>query len=247
MRRALFLLAALLLCARPAQAQIAYVNGNIAFDASGSNVGSTAAAALAVTAGNHLVVALTWLPFGSNAAPTLADTAGNTFTHIASCLFLSPSNTRVAMFYAESVAGNAADVITATFPDAMVQYPIIGVVQHSGVASSGSFDVCSSGADMTPSCASPSLTTTSANEVIVTLAQQAQVFQTWSGTGLRVSDSPYSSGALFSEIVSSAGAYTITATSTDTTPVECTVFTATFRQAGAVSSTGTRSLLLGVP
>jgi hypothetical protein len=86
-----------------------------------------------VTAGNLIVVWVTWTTTEtpSPTAPTCADGLGNTYTHLANCLKLDDANDQaVAMFYAKNITGGACTP-TVTFSGSPTNRQI-HVVEFSG-------------------------------------------------------------------------------------------------------------------
>lgn len=147
---------------------MAYVNSVTAFDISGSSVPSLATAATSHTAGNLLVVGVAWF-HADNTISSVTNTAGDTFT-AASARYTDTNDNRVQLqtWYSLSSAGHASDVVTATF-SANTPYIKMAVLQFSGMLTASGLDVIQSNFG-TGSAQSVTVTTTQADEVVVSIA-----------------------------------------------------------------------------
>lgn len=133
MRRIKLAAASLLLVslAGPVQAAIAEVDYQDGFSAGGGNPATVAAAATNAAAGNCLFA----LTVGQGGTVNITDTAGNTFLHAGS-VYSTPSTNNQSMSYSCNITGNAADVLTATWPNpGSGGFDAIAVWQFSGACS----------------------------------------------------------------------------------------------------------------
>lgn len=89
-----------------------------------------ATTARSFTAGNHVIVFLRWEGSISATSVTVTDTAGNTYTAFSDVVSVG-SNVRCKMFYSIGIAGNASNVVTATF-GASRSYRSLTAVEISG-------------------------------------------------------------------------------------------------------------------
>ena len=191
-----------------------------------------------VASTNHLVVGVRWAVFNGLADPVVTDTAGNTFTPSSCARVETTMNTGnwLKIYYAQNTTGNANDIVTASWSGGTtVWFASIVVLQHTGVALSSSLDTCSTtGSESTPTCTSASYTTTTANQVIVTFAQQNDIGWAWSaGTGntLRQQDGSNVLGAQTQVVTGIQTTQTEFMTSAGT-GIDCAVVVTTFKAAG---------------
>jgi hypothetical protein len=117
-------------------AAIAYVNSGNA-TASGGGVATLAASAFSATTGNAIVVgAACWNSGGAQNISGVADTAGNSYARCGS-IYSEGANSRMEIWVAYNVTGNAANVVTATWAAAVGDRRIVAL-QYSGMLASGS-------------------------------------------------------------------------------------------------------------
>jgi hypothetical protein len=113
---------------------IAFVNGSYNQNDTGSAATSIAAAALAVTSGNAIIVGVyTYSGDPSNCQ----DTAGNNYSKLGTYLDGTTSR-RLTFYLAQDITGHASNVVTVTFPSST--YPRLCVAHLLGVAKSGAHD-----------------------------------------------------------------------------------------------------------
>ncbi|HZR27905.1 MAG TPA: hypothetical protein VFA71_03925 [Terriglobales bacterium] len=131
-----------------------------------SNTIATAAAS--ATAGNHIVVGITWADTTST-VNKVQDTAGNTYTEAdATCLKHSATATQSTdIWLATNITGNASNVVTATFQTGQTPtFRRISIEQYS-TTNSGSitFDHCGTGDGNGGSMTLSTFNTSQASEV----------------------------------------------------------------------------------
>jgi len=109
--------------------------------AGGGNGGTIASAGAVLTAGNLLVVAVT---FASTNVTSIADTAGNTYVAAGTISSANPSANLAEIWYAKNVTGHAANVVTVTF-NGTPNLRAIHVLQYAGVHTTALVDASAEG------------------------------------------------------------------------------------------------------
>jgi len=205
---------------------ITYVNSTNFSAVSGTT--DDALPALTTTTGNTIIVA-SHVYNGPPSSPvtSITDTAGNTYTRCGAVEGFSSSASQ-EMWVATNITGHASNVITI-HRSAESGYPRISVAQYSGLATSGVCDASStrnSTASSTTHTSNSTATTAQANELVVGYYLTLDSYGAWSAT------SPYNlrldangDDALVDRIVSSTGAYSITASTAITTTASVIVRT----------------------
>ena len=101
---------------------------------SASSLPSAATAAISHTAGNLLVVGVSFQTAGGATSVTLSDTAGNTYTPIGSLLVRGGN--RMQLWYCPNCLGNASNIVTATTVGGNSTELAVSVLQFSGADTS---------------------------------------------------------------------------------------------------------------
>ena len=117
----------------------------------------------AQTAGDTNVISVGW----SNATSTISsvtDTAGNTY-QVAAALTRKNTTSQV-MYYAKNIVASATNTVTVTF-NATTATPNLRVMEYDGLDTAAPLDTAASGTGTSTAASSGNLTTTSANEMIV--------------------------------------------------------------------------------
>jgi chitodextrinase len=160
--QALFLSA---FAASAADAAIAYVQSN--WTAPGTSLTSvTVTYAAAQTAGNLNVIAIGWLD-STHQIQSVTDTKGNVYAVAASPVVISGSRSQ-AIYYAKNIAVAAAgaNTVTVTF-NGSTAGPDIRIAEYSGLNTASPLDVSVGASGNGTTLSSGSVTTTSANDLLV--------------------------------------------------------------------------------
>lgn len=139
-----------------AQTGISYVQSTNA-TGSGSSVAESFISN--TTAGNLIVVVVTWV--STSATASVSDSQGNSYAVAVGPVVGTRSTSQI--FYAENIAGGP-NTITATFSGS--QNSQIGIHEYAGLALSGALDVTSSNTGSSTLCDSGALTTTQSDALI---------------------------------------------------------------------------------
>lgn len=143
---------------------VTLVNFHIVEDVQNTAISS----AFTVTAGNTLVVAVSWV--NADDTITVDDTIGNSFTGLTK-EYSSTLLKGCQIFYAKNITGGS-DTITVHTPagGSALNFPATGIWQFSGLSASAPLDkqsITNSDAAPVTVAVCPSVTTTSANEALV--------------------------------------------------------------------------------
>jgi IPT/TIG domain/FG-GAP-like repeat len=168
----------------------------------------------AQTAGNLNVVVVGWND-AVRTVQSIADSKGNVYTRAVGPTVLSGSETQ-SIYYAKNVVAAAAgaNTVTVTFAGGAANYADIRVAEYSGLDPVNPLDgaVGATGSTLTPD--SGSLTTTSANDLLVG-ANTVTRTTTGPGTGYTSRVITAGAGDIYEDrIVTSVGSYNATATVT---------------------------------
>jgi fibronectin type 3 domain-containing protein len=194
--------------ATPSTPLVAYIQSS----STGSN---TAAATIAraftttVTAGDAIIVALSWDTSAGSNVPTVTDSLGNTYTR-ATYAADARHNQALAIFYAVNVKGGA-DTVTAHF-GVNQAYRRILIQEYRGIAAVSPVDVTASaiGSGTTASSGS-ALTTTAGNLVFGAIADDSGTTTITAGAGFTRRQFTTSDTASEDLIQTSTGAVAATA------------------------------------
>jgi hypothetical protein len=164
------------------------------------------------TTGNLLVVGVKW-EGGGITVNSVTDTAGNTYTPL-TARNNGGGDPSFQAFYAKNITGNASNILTATFSNSSPNFTWIAAFQYSGCDTSAPFDQENFGSGTSTSGTTGSITTTLADEVLVSftaLAGGVTSFTPGSGYTERWDgpvDSGIDTGTGEDQIVSSISTYT---------------------------------------
>ena len=201
-----------------ASAQIVEVNTSTNEDYSGTSSSSLTSDTVSLTAGNSIIVAITWA-LDNQSVSSISDTASNSYSLIIA--HDNGSDQWVELWAATDTAGNASNQLTITM-SGTVRYWAVNTVQYSGLETSSvanMVDLTSTGtqaanATVTSSAWGP---TTQADEVLlaaVRISNNGSSFTADTGYAVAVEDTQPSS-AIETQIVSaiqSGGANTVSMT-----------------------------------
>ena len=196
----------LLCCGVPASAAISFVQKNTADNSGAANTSLSVAFSLPTTPGDLIVVYV--VPGTSQpGAIAVTDSVGNTYYPASSTFTTGQCSMAQEFFYAANIAGGP-DAITATTTTQGGMALVI--LEYSGVAAINPLDAQAGSSQTTcpwtnlPSSAS--ITTTNANDLIVT---GAVMVSTWTaGTGYTLRTARALQFATADQVVSSIGTYT---------------------------------------
>lgn len=199
-------------------------------DASGTSIAAAAANHLA----GHLLVAHVIGGSDTNFVNGLSDTAGNQWLQCANARASSVATGHIDTWYAKNITGNAANVVTASYPVANTFRRII-VHQYSRMDLLDPFDIAAIGSGTGTAALSAAFTTRRKNQVISAgMVGNADI--TWTpGTGytLRSSVAGFDHG---SEDKTVADIQTgVTANATASVSVDWLISVATFKEIQEVS------------
>jgi hypothetical protein len=198
--------------------ELTFINNTSGYGAGSAT--SIAATAASHTAGNLLVVFVSWLE--TAAISSITDTAGNTYTKI-----IDFAGDGFAMYYAKNISGNANNVVQANWASGQ-SYREISVQQWSGADISSPLDVSNSGSGSGTSMSTGASDTTVNDEVIIAGYNTWEVGTYTPGTNF---DERYDGNyhGTESRVVSSIGSYGSTMTVSPST--DWWGLHATFKQA----------------
>jgi hypothetical protein len=165
----------------------------------------------AQTAGNLNVVAVMWGDTTSTVS-SVTDSKGNVYA-----LALGPTKATgltSAIYYAKNIAAGS-NTVTVTF-NQPASFPNVNVMEYSGLSTTSPLDVASGATGSGTSASSGSVTTTSANELIIGAGNPTSTF-TAAGTGFSNRIINSFGGISEDKVVSSTGSYNATATLTSGT------------------------------
>jgi hypothetical protein len=189
---------------------IARVNTSLNFPNSGADLLSTAKS---LTAGNAIIVALCIECASTTTLSTVTDTAGNTYTKLARTNLFSFED--VIFCYALNCTGNASNVVTATFNEAL-GYGECFTAQYSGVATVSAQDgTVQSNSGNSATASTGSISTANADDVLVAAIKtfSGNDFSAWTNSFTEYTTDGDSDTSGFAErIVSSTGTYSTAAT-----------------------------------
>lgn len=144
-------------------------------NATGSTTIATSSG-LNTASGNMIVVGIR--SDGANSISSVSDTAGNSYIKATDY-----SGSRLAIYYAVNVVGNASNIFTCTFSGSNTFREILAC-QYSGVLDSSPYDITSIGTSTTTTVASATFSTSYPNELIFCLLDIETTGTTWTaGTG----------------------------------------------------------------
>lgn len=212
-----------------ADAAITLINTSKVSDYTGTLASSIALPATSLTTGNFIVVATRWLP-NSSTITSITDTAGNTYVKAIGRTATS-SGTRVEMWYAYNVTGNASNVVTIT-PSVNVQYYGVVASQYSGIKTAAApLDTTAVGNATGTSVTSASFTTTQAYELIVSSSDfNSSLGPTWTaGTGYTIQAQDASGVETLQDKIVSSIQTSVTASITLSTSRGLSISVATFK------------------
>lgn len=180
---------------------------------SASSLPSAATAAISHTAGNLLVVGVSFQTAGGATSVTLSDTAGNTYTPIGSLLVRSTN--RLQLWYCPNCLGNASNIVTATTVGGNAGFLVVSVRQFSGADTSAPLDGTATATGSSASINSGSVAVTASSAVIVAF-MEADGSNFVAGTGYTLNQFANASGRFFADeyhIVTASEAATASCTS----------------------------------
>ncbi len=205
---------------------LSVVNGT---SANANSAGSVTTAGINITAGNLIVVETdTFDSDGLNDDTSVTDSASNTYTKVGTS---AETGTRhVSLWYAKNVTGGASVTFTYTVTQGN-DFPRIAVIQIAGADTTAPLDQGANGSFTATSVAgtsltTPSITTTSAAEILIVAGMDSGATGTesfadggcatnsgaWTLDQSNTGTGAGESGAIAHAIVSSTGTYCVTQT-----------------------------------
>ncbi len=161
---------------------IAFVNSTGSTSNSAATTIATPTGGMNVAGGNFLI-ALVSSDYGSSRAVSSVTDGINSFTYVTKSATTSNGGGDVEIWYKANATANASATFTATFAGGSVSYRRIAVLQYSGVDTTSPLDKSSIGSGTGTAQTVANVTTTSANELLVT------TFSEWNTTSFRAGSS----------------------------------------------------------